>query len=114
MKYLDQIDRAIRYIEENLSSDLIIDQVARESGISKWHFQRVFKAVTGETIKSYTMSRKIAIAARELLQTEKKIIDIGLELNFDSHEVFSRAFQRIMEVSPSQFRNQNKAGQYSN
>ena len=71
MDYLIQINRAIDYIENHLADDLIIDEISREAGISKWHFQRVFKAVVQETVKEYTLQRRLSLAAAEIVRSEK-------------------------------------------
>lgn len=107
MDYIQQINRAIQYIEEHLSSELIIDQISKEAGISKWHFQRVFKATVGLTIKEYTEQRRLSQSALCLLTEKKTILEIALAFDFDSHEVFTRAFKRVFHQTPSEFRAQN-------
>lgn len=104
MDYIEQLNRAIDYIEEHLSTDLVIDAISREAGISRWHFQRVFKAVLGETIKEYTLRRRLSIAASKLLHSNESILNISLETGFESHEVFTRAFKRIYSMTPNEFR----------
>lgn len=108
MNYLEQINRAIDFIEQHLDEELIVSQISQEAGISKWHFQRVFKAVLGETVKGYTLSRRLSLAAQELLRTDKKIVDIALSNGFESHEVFSRAFKQTFKSTPSEFRSNQK------
>lgn len=108
MDYFKQINQAIEYIEANLEGELIVDKISKEAGISKWHFQRVFKALTGETVKSYILSRKLSLAARDLLETDLKIADIAFERNFNSHETFARAFQRAFKVAPGKYREINR------
>lgn len=107
MNYLEQIMRAIDYIEQNLEDELIIDKISKEAGISKWHFQRVFKCVVGETVKDYTLIRRLSLAAQELLKTNENILQIAIRYQFESHEVFSRAFKRVFQQTPSEFRKLN-------
>lgn len=111
MNYIDQIMRAIDYIELNLEEELIIDKISKEAGISKWHFQRVFKSVVGETVKDYTLIRKLSLAAKDLLDSDQSILQISIKYQFESHEVFSRAFKRVFQHSPSDFKKLNKANQ---
>ena len=106
MDYLAQINRAIDYIEEHLEGELVIDQISQEAGISKWHFQRVFKAVLGETVKEYITRRRLSLAAQELIGTNSKILDIAMNFGFESHEVFTRSFKKLFEISPSELRAQ--------
>ena len=106
MDYLAQINRAIDYIEDHLEGELVMDQISQEAGISKWHFQRVFKAVLGETVKEYITRRRLSLAAQELIGTNSKILDIAMNFGFESHEVFTRSFKKLFEISPSELRAQ--------
>ena len=49
---LGQIQKGIDFIEENLDYDITLEQIANEASISQWHFQRIFKALTTETLKT--------------------------------------------------------------
>ncbi|MEC9282793.1 MAG: AraC family transcriptional regulator [Bdellovibrionota bacterium] len=104
MDYLNQLNRAIDYIEKHLDEKLIIQDIAKEAGISQWHFQRVFRGATGESIKSYVNARKLSKAAEELASSKTKILDIAVKYNYSSHEAFTRAFQKYFRMSPKEFR----------
>lgn len=56
MNYLKQVQKGIDYIEANLDQIITAHQVAAEAGISQWHFQRIFKALTNETLKTYLIT----------------------------------------------------------
>ena len=104
MTYLNQISRAIDYIEDNLMGPLAIADIAREAGLSKWYFQRIFRAMVGDTVKEYILLRRLSHAARALVETDDRIIDIALNCDFGSPEVFSRAFRRFFGQNPQSFR----------
>jgi len=104
MTYFQQINRAINYIETNLFDPLETEQIAQEAGISKWYFQRLFRAMVGDTLKEYVLKRRLSLAAFALIQSKHKIVDIAFEHGFESHEVFIRAFKRVFEQTPTQFR----------
>jgi AraC family transcriptional regulator len=108
MKYLDQIQRGVDYIETNLGHPLAIDVVAREAGMSQWHFQRMFRGLTGDTVKAYIRSRRLGQALETLLSSDKRIIDIALEADFESQESFTRAFKAAFDVTPAQYRKAGK------
>ena len=93
MNYLKQVQKGIDYIKANLDFDLALAQVAQEAGISQWHFQRIFKALTNETLKTYIRSRRLANALDKLHLTQNKIIDIALCAGYESQESFTRAFK---------------------
>lgn len=105
MTYLRQIGRAIDYIEENLFTGLDIEDIAREAGLSKWYFQRLFRAMVGDTVKEYIQHRRLSHAAEALSKTDDRVLDIALACDFASPEVFSRAFKRTFGLNPQEFRN---------
>src|SRR5690606_34277089 len=104
MNYIDQINRAIDHIEANLCGPLDLEAIAKRAGLSKWHFQRVFRAMVGDTVKEYVAKRRLSLAAMALVSTDMRVIDIALAHEFESHEVFSRAFKRAFGMTPSEFR----------
>lgn len=59
MNYLDQIQRGVDYIEANLEQPISISAVASGAGLSQWHFQRIFKGLTGDTVKDYIVANKV-------------------------------------------------------
>jgi len=104
VNYLKQVQKGIDYIEANLDQDITAYQVATEAGISQWHFQRIFKALTNETLKTYIRSRRLANSLAQLLATDTKIIDISLAAGYESQESFSRAFKAAFDITPNEYR----------
>ena len=104
MNYLNQVQTGIDYIEAHLDFDFTLGEVAKAAGISQWHFQRIFKALTNETLKTYIRSRRLANALEKLLVTDARIIDIALEAGFDSQESFTRAFKKAFDMTPNEYR----------
>ena len=60
MDYLTRLQHGIDYIEQHLDEDIALAEVARVAAISQWHFQRIFKALTKETLKTYIRSRRMS------------------------------------------------------
>jgi AraC family transcriptional regulator len=108
MNYLGQIQRGVDYIEGHLEQPIAISAVARESGMSQWHFQRMFKGLTGDTVKDYIRARRLARALDLLLNTDRRIIDIAVEADFDSQESFTRAFKAAFDETPARYRKAGK------
>ncbi|HBR99281.1 MAG TPA: AraC family transcriptional regulator [Gammaproteobacteria bacterium] len=104
MSYLDNIQASIDFIESNIDSELSVPAIAREAGLSQWHFQRIFKALTNETLKRYIRSRRLANALHKLSDTDERIIDIALAAGFESQESFSRAFKKAFDMTPGDAR----------
>lgn len=104
MDYLEALKTAVAYLEAHLGEDVKAEDAARAAGYSYYHLNRQFSAVLGESIGSYLKKRRLANAARQLLDTDRKIIDIALEHGFESPEAFSRAFKAAYRVSPQRYR----------
>lgn len=104
MDYRETLEQAVIYIEEHLGEEISVEDVAKFVGYSYYHLARQFSATLGESVGGYIRGRRLADAAKKLLYTNRKVIDIALEAGFDSSEAFSRAFKAIYRASPRQYR----------
>jgi len=104
VNYLDQLQLAVDHIETNLDHELPLAEVSGAAGVSRWHFQRIFCAVTGETLKTYIRARRLARSLERLADTDMRIICIAILAGFESQESFTRAFRKAFDMSPYQFR----------
>lgn len=102
--YLERVQRGVDYIEQRLDEDVALGDVAKAAGISQWHFQRLFKSLTGETLKTYIRARRLAASLERLLTTELRILDIALLAGFESQEAFARAFKQAFGMTPQRYR----------
>ena len=85
-------------------SDLSLQVLANESGYSRVHFVRLFKAATGSSPHNYLINLKLE-RARELLKNPSmSLIDIALDCGFSSHSHMSRLFHKFVGVTPSAYR----------
>lgn len=99
--WIDGIQRAIHFMEENLDQDLDIQDIAACSCVSTFHFQRIFGVLCGITVGEYIRNRRLTLAAQELSKGEDKVIDIALKYGYESPDSFTRAFARFHGVTPS-------------
>ncbi|MEM7344845.1 MAG: helix-turn-helix domain-containing protein [Chloroflexota bacterium] len=104
MNTLKQVQIGIDFIETNLDNDITLMQVAQAASMSQWHYQRIFKALTNETLKTYIRSRRLANALDKLLKPDIRIIDIAIEAGFESQESFTRAFKKVYDMTPNTYR----------
>lgn len=100
MNYINEIQKAIDYIEVNLDKDINFDIVAKEVGMSAFYFHRIFSAVIGVSPTTYIRNRRLTVAAQEISKNNENILDIALKYGFESHEAFSRAFKNFHGVVP--------------
>lgn len=108
MNYLNQLQQGIDFIETHLDEDIALAAVAREAGLSQWHYQRIFKALTKETLKNYIRARRLANALEKLLETRMGILDIAILAGYHSQEAFTRAFKERYALTPNEFRRRGR------
>ncbi len=104
VNHIDRINRTIEFIESHLERDLHLDMLAAHCAFSKYHFHRIFKALIGEPPLKYIEKRRLFHAARDLIHSQKRILDIALEYGYNSHEAFIRSFKKHFALTPSGFR----------
>ncbi len=98
------IQSIVNAIENNLTEDVNIVRLAEKAHISPWHFQRLFKSLVGDTLGQYIRGRRLARGAELLAQSPDSILNIALEVGFQSHEAFTRSFKSYYHMSPKAFR----------
>ncbi|TGL88636.1 helix-turn-helix domain-containing protein [Leptospira congkakensis] len=91
-------------LEGKLDDTIGLGQIAFFTGYSDWHFHRLFKSIQGENVKEYIRRLRLEKAAYELKITNFPILEIAIEAGFLSHEAFSKAFKRVIGITPSEFR----------
>lgn len=101
MEWLDNMNRAIDYIETHLNDKMNYEAIAQTACCSVYHFQRMFTFMTDQTLSEYVRRRKMTQAAFELQNSAVKIVDIALKFGYDSPEAFTRAFQQLHGITPS-------------
>ena len=104
MTWSQRMNSAIQYIESNLGGTLSIKVVAKIACCSQYHFHRMFFASFNVTCAEYIRRRKLTMAAVDLLNTNKSILDIALKYGYESPNAFTRAFRNIHGINPSKAR----------
>lgn len=95
------------YIGIHINEKLSINELAERAGYSEYYFSRKFKQEMGCTLTEYIMREKIERAKVLLSTTSMSIMDISIELSFNSRSYFSDTFQKIAGISPGEYRKQN-------
>lgn len=101
-----RIVKAIAYIDNNLDADLSLEKMAEIAMYSSFHFHRIFKLITGETLQNYIIRKKIEKSAFYLaVKKNIELKDLYLDLGFSNHSVFSKTFKKYYGIAPTAFRN---------
>ncbi len=107
--YVSLITHVVDYVDANITRPLPLDDLSREFGFSAFHFNRIFRTVSGLTLKQYILGRKLSLAMNRLETGGEPVIDIVINYGFHSPEVFSRAFKKQFGISPDGFRKSRPA-----
>lgn len=99
-----RIRNALRILQERLGDTLELDGVAREVGLSRPHFYKLFRAQVGVTPNIYLNTLRMERAIERLAETGAAVSEIGLDLGFSSQASFSRFFIANGVVPPSAYR----------
>lgn len=104
MNWFEMINKATNYIEEHITEDIDLEDIALECLVSYHYFSKTFTMITGYTLKEYIRNRRITLASYEVSNTDHRILDIGIKYGYSSNEAFSRAFKKIHGINPSDAR----------
>lgn len=107
MKWIERLKGCVAYIEDNLKDEIKMERLCEIACLSPLYFPRLFEAVTDISLSEYIRRRRMTVAARELIDGDRKIIDIALDYGYATPESFSRAFKGVHGVSPSFLRSDN-------
>lgn len=99
-----RVRRAIRLMQETLAEESNMESLARECGLSRPHFFKLFKKQMGLTPNLYMNTLRAERAIDELMKTEKTVTDIGNDLGFSSQASFTRFFTSNVGIPPSDYR----------
>jgi AraC family transcriptional regulator len=97
---------AIKHIEAHLKQPLNVKDVCSLSPLSPWQFQRVFRALVGDSIGDYIRRRRLSVAAQQLREStaDTRVLDVALDFQFNSHEAFTRAMKTNFGFTPTEVR----------
>lgn len=101
MDWIDRLNEAVRYIEDNLTGEIEYEKLGQIACCSAYHFQRRFNYIAGVPLSEYIRRRKMSLAAVDIQGGEAKIIDVAAKYGYASPTAFNRAFQSVHGVSPS-------------
>lgn len=104
MEPLKQLNLAMQYIESHLADDINFQKVSQIAGCSEYHFRRMFSFLSGMSLSEYIRRRRLSQAALEMRNSPIKVIDVAVKYGYDSPDAFTRAFQGLHGLTPSEAR----------
>jgi AraC family transcriptional regulator len=99
-----RLQHVLDLMHANLSVDLDLRSIAKESGYSRSHFLRLFRRVMGITPHQYLLQLRVQQAQRLIKENSSDLVDIALACGFSSHTHMSRMFRQAISVTPSEYR----------
>jgi AraC family transcriptional regulator len=103
-----QIRRVLDYIQEHLASNITLNDLANVAGLNRTLFIQHFKASLKATPHQYLIQTRIRQARRLISSSKLPFVDIALRCGFADQAHFSRCFRKVVGVTPSAYRWQNR------
>jgi len=98
------MNAALAYVEDNLTGEIDYETLARIACCSSHNFFRMFSFIIGVSLSEYIRRRRLTLAALELQTNDIKIVDLAFKFGYDSPVSFSRAFQVMHGITPTEAR----------
>jgi AraC family transcriptional regulator len=95
-------------VQQHLSEDISLEEIARAAGLSPFHFSRSFKKTTGLSPYRFLTEQRILRAQRMLMESDTPVAQIALACGFGGQQQFTTTFRKIMGSTPARFRRENR------
>ena len=99
-----RLNRVLDYIESNLDCEIHLEELAKVSGLSPFHFAKLFKHSTAQSPHQYVLSRRLELAKNLLRNPDVPLSEVGLRAGFSDQSHLTNVFRRFVGTTPSRFR----------
>lgn len=99
-----KLKTVLYHVQNSYAQNITIKQAAALCGFSESHFMKLFKELTGMSFTAYLINYRLELSAKQLIETDQKIIDIATNCGFNNHSYFTRAFLRKYNLTPAKYR----------
>lgn len=106
LKEQTRLHSAIVFIEENLSNKLYAEEIYAKAHMSKAAFCKLFKATYNKSLTQYIRSQRLNSAIKQLVLTDKKILDICYSCGYRTQGLFNQHFRQYTGFTPTEYRTQ--------
>jgi AraC-like DNA-binding protein/mannose-6-phosphate isomerase-like protein (cupin superfamily) len=107
LKYDEQIERILKYINEHLKEELSNDKIAEYFFVSKYYLMHKFKAETGYTLHNYILQKRLFLA-KHMIRKGAAVVKTSEECGFKDYSTFLRAYKKLFGYSPKAELNKKK------
>jgi AraC family transcriptional regulator len=105
LEYEQRVNRVIDHVRAHLAEELSLDRLARVAAFSPFHFHRIFRAITGETLSAFVQRLRLERAALALVHhRDESVLAVALDHGFSSAATFARAFRAHFSMSATAWR----------
>jgi len=101
---IDNIKKAIAYIDTHYEAELSLPNIAQEAGMTPTYFCRFFKQGTGESFYDYLTRTRLVYAFDDIVHSELSVTDIAMKNGFPNVKSFITSFQKIYSLTPWAYR----------
>lgn len=105
-----RLKNALNYVQKFYDREISIREAAEQCGFSESHFMKLFKEFTGTSFNAYLVNYRLDLAAKQLSETDSKIIDIAESCGFHNHSYFTRTFRKKYQRTPLAYRKAARLG----
>lgn len=99
-----RLKNALYYVQKFYDHEVSVQLAAERCGFSASHFMKLFKELTGMSFNAYLVNYRLDLAAKQLSETNLKVIDIAENCGFHNQSYFTRAFQKKYRKTPRAYR----------
>ncbi len=99
-----RLKNALYYVQSCYDQEVSVREAADRCGFSESYFMKLFKEFTGKSFNAFLVDYRLELAAKQLAETDYKIIDVAWNCGFHNHSYFTRAFQKKYRMTPLAYR----------
>ena len=106
MDYETRLQRALDFVDANLAQPMSLEAIASRAFLSCYHFARLFRSITGRSVMEYVRARRLAVAVHRMRdEQDTRLLQIAMDVGFETQQGFTSAFKKAFGVTPGAFRN---------
>lgn len=99
-----RLQRVLQFVDDNLQNPIHLRDLAAIANLSPFHFSRTFRETTGRSPHRFVRERRLEKAKQLVVEGKAELTEIAAICNFSSQASFTRAFTRVVGMSPAKYR----------